>query len=794
MAGRKNIPPAYKEDWQYKEGDLTVTRTTQYSGPGCHDGCGVLFYTDEEGKLVDIEGDPRMPYNKGRLCMRCLDMLEVVYHEDRILHPLKRVGERGENKWEQITWDEALDLIKEKYDDIVARYGIKAVGGVNGTGRNAIVQGGGIGQAVFGTPTWTSGGLSGESCYHPRLLAMNATIGAAAIADCAQMYEDSFDNPEWRCPDVVAVWGCDPLKSNADGFYGHWIVDLMKQGAKLIVVDPELIWLASRAEVYLPVRPGTDTAVAMAMLNVIISEDLYDHDFVENWTYGFEALAEAVVEWTPERAAEIAWVDADLIVKAARLYATAQTASTQWGVAIDHQKNGASLALALVDLWAITGNIDVPGGNILLGPTPDFRAVYKSAISDLTIETAKRGGDKAEILGYDEFPLRRYNLQGPPSDAVMECMESDYPHPVKMLFIINTNTFANCAAEATRYYEAMERSLEFCVVCDLFRTPTAEALADLILPIAASCERNGARAWWAPFRSMSKVIENGEGKGDDEILRVLGKKFAPEKFPWNSEREFLDFILSKIPSDEKGAMTMDRLEHEVYQYAPWHYRKYEKGLARGDGSPGFNTPTGKVELYVTLYEAAGVPPLPHFEEPSESPVSRPDMAKEYPLVLTTGHRSFEFFHSEHRQLKTMREFHPWPLVDINPADAERYGIEHGEWVWIQNPHGKCKQIANVTDAMREGVVSAEHGWWYPEREGTREDGFFGVFESNINNLTTMCDVGETGYGAPYKTQMCKIYKVTPENEKYELSDEERQLAYDSRYYLLSGCVHEKRGE
>jgi anaerobic selenocysteine-containing dehydrogenase len=786
MALREVNQEVYKKDWQWQEGEYTVTRTCQWSGPGCHDGCGVLFYT-KDNKLVKVEGDPNSSYFNGRLCMRCLDLVEAVNHPDRIIYPQKRVGERGENKWERISWDEALATIKERYDSITEHYGTQSVITMCGTGRNSSWQVGSISSTVFGSPSGSSGFLSGEACYAPRIMAMGASIGSSSVIDCAQMYPEQYDHPEWKAPEVIIVWGCDPLKSNADGFIGHWIVDLMKQGSKLIVIDPNLIWLAAKAEVFLPVRPGTDAVLAMALINTVIQEGFYDEDFVDKWCYGFEELAKRVKEWTPERASEVCWVPAERILTAARLFGNARVGSIHWGVAIDQCTHGVTTALAIADLWSICGYVDVPGGNILMN-VGHYQNDFGFAMSQMALPSAVFDEKTTEILKQSNYKLRTQSQMGPPSDVYLECLESEYPFPMKMAFIMNTNTVSNMSAEATRCFEAM-KSLEFCVVAELFPTPTVVAFADIVLPLAMSCERNSVRAWWAPMRAITKVIQTGECKGDEEILLTLGKLFNPEKFPFKDEVEFLDYLMANVPP-ENQIFTFEQLKTSVGVFEPWHYRKYETGLLRTDGQPGFNTVTGRIELFATLFERCGLDPLPYYAEPSEGPVTTPDDMRDYPFVLTTGHRSYEFFHSEHRQLKAMREFHPWPLVEINSADAEPLGIVDGDWVWIQNKHGKCKQKALVTPAIRPGVINAEHGWWFPEREASAPT-LFGVFESNINNLTTMCDIGPTGFGAPYKTQICKVSKVTSENEQYVMTPEEIALSKESRRYISSKHLHEK---
>ena len=204
------------------------------------------------------------------------------------------------------------------------------------------------------------------------------------------------------------------------------------------------------------------------------------------------------------------------------------------------------------------------------------------------------------------------------------------------------------------------------------------------------------------------------------------------------------------------------LAQQYVAYQDWPYRKYELGLLREDDQPGFATGSGRMEIHSLVFQAMGLDPLPYYGEPPESPVSTPELFADYPLVLTTGQRSWAYFHSESRHLPTMREIHPDPRVTINREYAESLGIQQGDWVWIENMRGRCRQRADLSDTLNPKVVRAEHGWWFPE---TSSEELFRVFDSNSNNLTTMGVVGPSGYGAPYKCTICKVYKCTPENSE-----------------------------
>lgn len=732
------------KQWQWQEGEYTVARGSAWSGPGCHDGCGVLLYT-KDGQLVKVEGDPDDPFNQGRLCVRCLDVKDVTNHPDRIKYPMKRVGERGKNRWQRISWDEAYDTIEAKFNKVKQEYGAESVLFSQGTGRDIMAYISRL-AASFGSANDT-GFLTGIACYIPRTAEMIVTQGSFSVADCAQYFPDRYDHPTYKVPETMVIWGNNPLVSNPDGFFGHWVVDLMKKGTKLIVIDPRLTWLASRADLWLQIRPGTDAALALGMANVIINEELYDKEFVDKWTYGFDQFKERAEEFPPERVAEITWIPKDKIVEAARLYAKSKPASIQWGLAIDMTKEGLPAAHAISNLWAMTGNLDVPGGNITT--FPPYNAVM-GGYSVWGFDELLSDEQKKKRIGLDKYPILNYGFTMAQPDEAVEQMITGKPYPIKAAWIQTSNPIACMSADPRKLDMALKK-LDFVVVVDLFMTPTAMAYADIVLPAATYPERDGIRPLWLYIKAINKVTQVGEAKSDMEINLELGKRFNPQGWPWANVQD----MFSEMIKD--SGVTFEELREKGPLYPPYEYRKYEKGLLRFDGQPGFNTPTGKVELASTLFKEWGLDPVPYFEEPTESPYSTPKLYEEYPLVLTTGARPWGFFHSEQRQVPTLRELHPDPTVEIHPDTAKRLGVIDGEWVWIENRMGRCKQKVKVTSILDPRVVNADHAWWFPEK-AAEEPSLFGVFESNVNQLVPMLP-GRSGFGGNYKSLLCKIYKV-----------------------------------
>jgi len=736
-----------KRSWKWEQNGITVVRSIARTAPGCHEGCGVLLHV-KDGRLVQVEGDLNFPLSQGRLCPRCQALPEVVYHPDRILYPLKRTGERGEGKWERVSWEEAYETVADKLNEIKRVYGPESVVFCTGTGRD-IRPYLDIFAASFGSPNLVCfGPLHGNACYFPKIVTMDALFGGFAVADCAQAYQERYQNPEWKVPKCIIIWGNEPTVSSPDGFLGHWIVDCMRKGSKLIVIDPRRTWIASRADIWMQIRPGTDAALALAMLNVIINEHLYEKEFVQKWTYGFDELKKRVQEYPPKKAAEITWIPAEQIIAAARIYAASKPAAVQWGVALDQSQECINTLHAITALWSVTGNMDVPGGNIIGGH------LFGMGLPPLHTAPNEQSSKR---IGVGRYPLMDWaNLI--PGEALIDQMLTGTPYPLKAAWIQATNTFACGTADPRRTYEAFKR-LDFNVVVDLFMTPTAMAFADIVLPAATYPERDGI---YIPVGGMTclgainKAIEPvGECRSDMEIYVELGKRLNPESWPWHDIWEMFDSIL------EPAGLTFAELRDEGYHFYPFEYKKYEKGLLRPDRKPGFNTSTGKVELYSTVLEECGLDPLPSFEEPPEGPVSTPDIAKEYPLILATGARTRVFFHSEHRQIASLRRMNPDPIVEINPDTAKKLGIKDRDWVYIESRYGRCKQRAKCDGGIHPGVVSAQHAWWFPEKPGPEPD-LFGVWESNINLLLPSGWTGKSGLGYPFKTQMCRVYKAQEE--------------------------------
>ena len=753
--------------WQFEEDGLTVTRTSPWSPPGCHPvGCTLKCYTDKNGRLVKVEGDENNPVTQGRLCARCITLKDYIYNPSRILHPMKRdPKERGNaDAWEQISWDEAFDIIKREYDRITAQYGRESIVCFVGTGR----EGGTMapfGSRMLCTPNFCYT-QSGYACYIPRMAASSYLLGVAyPEIDYAGGLPGRYDDPEYEIPECVVVWGKDPLPSNPDGLFGHALIDLMRRGTRLIVVDPRNNWLSTRADYALKLRPGTDGALAMAWLNVIISEDLYDHEFVEYWCYGFDELAERVSEMTPDKAAEITGVPAQMIVESARMYAEATPASISWGLALDQKANGMQVGHCLIALMAICGNIDVPGGIRIGDKTMGLNEAGFGFEEGLGKDLVQK------MIGANEYPAYCGLILNSHCDLPLRAMETGDPYPIKMGFYGGNNLLSCTSAEPQRWMKAINDTMEFVIAFDTFMTPSAQATCDIFLPLAAAAEREGVvqtHYGSSPVTMgfMNEVLRHGEGMSDMELCFNLGKVLNPHL--WEQYDEVRDFI-EHLRLGKKYRYEDIRKEVVLQRYVG--YRKYETGLLRRDGKPGFNTSTGRVELWSYAFHQFGDQPLPYYEEPQYSPVSTPELLEKYPFVLTTGARTYAFFHSENRQIPYCRELNPDPLLEINPDDAKAAKVADGQWVKVSNQFGEALLKAKVSQIVKPGVVHAQHGWWFPEQDGNAPN-LYGTFRSNINNLVPNFHFGKMGFGAPFKCLLCN---VEPVSENY---DTDMELVWD----------------
>jgi anaerobic selenocysteine-containing dehydrogenase len=623
------------------------------------------------------------------MCSKGLSITQLAYHPDRIVHPMKKTN----GKWEQITWDDALETIAAKFQSVIDQYGPEHIVVGQGTGRDYESHLYRFAN-LLGTPNVLT---AGHMCYVSRVSSSLITCGNLPVVD----YNGG--------PNLIVMWACNPLWTNPDEYRAEWFARVFRQGAQLISIDPRRSYYAERADLWLQLRPGTDCALSLGFHNVIIEEELYDKDFVTNYIHGWESFKDRVMkDYHLDKVQKITWVDKELIRKAARMYATIKPAGINWGVPTEQNNNCTDFTRTTIGLMGITGNLDAPGGNAIFVNPPTRTVAEFARHKELPKEAhAKRLGGEDFILG------ARVAFINPKKawDSIMY----GKPYQLKAGLLCGTDPVAT-RANAKEVYQALQK-LEFLVVIDHFLTPTAE-LADIFLPAGTWLEQNHVADNWKRHGyvfARQKCVEIGEAWQDHKIFLELGKKMGQEW--WDTVEDALDYLL------EPSGLTWEQFKEKGYLQGENVYHKYKER--------GFSTPTGKVELYSTYLEKRGRDPLPKYVEVPESPISKPDLVQKYPYIFNAGLRTPTFFHAAGRMIPWLREIRPDPIAEIHPETAQRHGIKDGQWIAIESPRGRIKQRAKIYDGIDPQVITSEHGWWFPEIK----DPGHGWDISNANILT-----------------------------------------------------------
>ena len=662
-----------------------------------------------DGKAVNVE----MLNERAReYCPRWKAQLDFVYHPERILHPLKRIGKRGAGQYKPISWEEALDTVADKLLEIKNKNGPEATAFYIAYTKEPrpyfrrLVH-------AYGSPNYTT---ETSSCFSASWLAATLNFGK----DYGFLLGNSRQiDPECKC---MMIWSSSVRHSNPLGWKD--CLDAKEKGLKYIVIDPRKTQIASIADIHLQLRPGTDGALALGMLNVIINDDLYDKEFVRKWTVGFDDLKELVQDYPPERVEEITWVPAEKVREAALMFAknTPGKIMTSPGATIHHQ-NGVQNTRAIYLIPAITGNIEVPGGNRMTSEKPPT--------NQITLQERVKGMPQG--VGSQRFPLFTGLYEEMQANAIVEQILTSDPYPIKALVAagLNLQFFPN-----SQRLEDTLKKLDLIVDIDYFHTP-ATRISDIVLPISTWLERdiliikNGGQ-----IRLIEPAIEPvGETWPEWKIYYELAKRLGLDGEYWNGdiERCFNDILEPTGITVEQLRKNPDGITYPVPAKSTKHYE-----------TAGFQTPSGKVEIKSSILEEHGYEPLPVYKEPVESPISTQELAEKYPLVLTTGARTINYTHSQHRNLEKLRKMVPEPLLEIHPSDAKKRKIKQSQKVLVTSPRGTVRVKVHITDTILPGVVHLPHHW--PD-------------EANANIL---CDDQHldpiSGFPA-FKSQLCQVTPV-----------------------------------
>ena len=669
----------------------------------CYHSCGCKV-TVQDGKAIKVEGQKSHPLNKGRLCPKGATALSGVYSPERLTSPLKRVGDQ----FVEISRDQALTEIAAKLNQLKADFGPESLGVFSGSLGVENLEMAGLTQRfkeAFGSPNF----FSVESvCYRMRIRTRQITFGKYPV--------EELDS------NLYILWGHNPHAS--DFPLRMAIEENLPKGAKLVVIDPRRIPLADRADKYLRIRPGTDGAMALAMIHVIIKEDLVDHEFVGKHTIGFEKLVDHVETFTPEWAEAITWVPAEEIRNLARLFAATKGASIYQGTCTqDQTAGGVQNSRAFSVLQTITGNINVPGGWVT-SPNYSFGNV------GLAVE-----GDP---LGMDRYPLF-IDLWGRKSPfGVVTMVPESIPGKIKAFYVVGGNPLVSMA-DSNAFREAF-RKLELLVVHDMRMTETARE-AHYVLPACSHLEKWGVAYTYnvchgLPYLMLrKKCIEPiGESWSEWKVFTELAKRVGlGDQFPWESEEELVQFEL------EPSGLSFDTLLNEKPEGTFYDKKEYSVP----DGL--FKTPSGKIEIYSETMKEVGADPLPVYLEPLRSPkMADSKFLERYPLILSTGHRNFFYSHSQFRSVEALHRASPEPLAEMGPDTGKKYGLVNGDTVVIETNRGQVTMKVALDERVAEGCVFVPHGW---------------TGEQNANLLTdTDCREGIFGY-PDLKSLLCAVRKA-----------------------------------
>ena len=803
----------------------STTKIVKTNCRACIANCGVLAHV-KDGRVIKLEGNPEYPMSRGAMCAKGLSGIQALYHPNRNKYPMQRVGARGENKWKRISWDEALDSIAKKLMETRAKYGAETVFASTGGGGNPQFPSISRFCNVFGTPNWFEPGCA--QCYLPRTVAFSLMYGGmmgsqgadTSIADsnCLELYF-----PDDTPIKTLVLWGTAPSGNSPSGG-GRAVAELRARGVRTVVVDPRLTPDAARADVWLPIRPGTDPALMMAFIRYILEHKLYDAEFVMKWTNlpylvnpntklslrakdiglgdehtyvvwdkktnsakpmpfpwddkldpsldgtfavhgmecktGFQHLKERVDPYTLDKAADICWLDAKKIEQAIKLYADGPSGCSL-GVATDQNPNSSQSAMGVATMELILGNVERPGSLLqrfkpvpVMDSLPDLRGMLPKE------QLYKRLG------GIEYKGLLQWWAAQP--SAVLDAILTGKPYKPRVWIERSGNKMATLG-NSSSWLPAIE---QMDLIVHMYMYPTSfSAYADILLPAKEWLETDlpvysanmlfarqatthlyetmNETMFWAKLAKRCADLGHEGCQAAFDPKKAFGRGFNPSDplipFPyWETEEQLKDMYVAPL-----GMTWKEYIAKIPFEFAPYHewkqYYVYKQHDPITGKARGFGTPSKKCEVYaegfITLgrtgmpYTTYPLPPaskdydaLTDYKEPFENPAN--EIGKQFPLVMTNGRLPF-FHHTTLRNNPGLRSIYPVPELWINPIDANRYGVKHNDWVWVESLRGKITARARVTEGIAKGVVYMER-FWNPETLDTATHGWR---EMNVNTLS-----------------------------------------------------------
>ncbi|HZQ62765.1 MAG TPA: molybdopterin oxidoreductase family protein [Casimicrobiaceae bacterium] len=649
----------------------TSTRTVHAACPhDCPDTCAMLV-TVENGRAIAIRGDPDHPPTQGVLCTKVARYLERTYAPDRVLHPMRRVGRKGEGRFERISWDEALDVISARFSEIAASSdGPQAILPYSYCGTMGLLQSSSLDRRFF--HRLGASLLDRTICSSAGKAGWAATIGASMGMD-VERFVDSR---------LILIWGSNPITSTLH--FWTRAQEAKRRGATLVAIDPYRTATAEKCHRHIALLPGTDAALALGMMHVLIRDDLVDHDYLERYTVGFDALRTRAAQFAPERVASICGIAAQEVVELAHLYGTTRPAAIRANYGLQRHAGGGNAMRAIACLPALIGAWRDPAGGALLSSGGTY-PIDNPALERPDLITGKPRTINMSAIG----------------DALLDAHDP----PIRAIYVYNSNPVA-VAPESQKVAAGFGREDLFCVVHEVFKTDTAD-YADILLPATTQLEHTDLHTSYGHLYVQANnpaIAPLGEAKPNTEVFRLLAARMG-----------FTDACL--FDSDDAIAQQAFRRNDARAANLDWGTLR-ERGWQRLDvpetyapfAQGNFPTPSGRCELYSARLAAQGHDPLPSFVPPRESVSSNPTLAARYPLAFISP-PARNFLNSSFANLPSFVEEEEQPWLDIHVDDALARGIASGDRVRVFNDRGSFSAIARVGDRARDGVVVSPSIWW-----------------------------------------------------------------------------------
>lgn len=702
----------------------------------CPAGCWVRAELGD-GRLLAVEPQPGTPL--GMLCTIGRHSPQIVHDPDRLLYPMRRQGPKGSHRFERISWEAAMSEIAGRLQAIKAESGPEATAIYTGRGSFDMAlcdlfQPAGVAVSSassvlfpFGSPN-TLG--VGALCYVAfAMIAPHTTLGELYLT-----METDVEQAE-----LIVLWGANPATDSPPLLHDQ-VLRAHRRGAQVVAIDPRRHGTARQSDAeWVPIRPGTDGALALAMIQVLVEEELFDENFARHWCVGFDELRQYVQHFRPEVVAPVTGVPADTIRLLARRIVAARGASPLMYSGLEYSDGGVQAIRAVLTLWGLAGQLDVPGGLNIRMRENSFPQNRSGLIANPAVHKA---------LGRDRFPVYSHYRGESHAIALPEAVLHREPYPIRGLLVLGGSILTSWP-NPERWSRTLG-ALDLLVCIDRYLTADA-AWADLVLPAATGYEITSYMRYGPLFKIREKLLEpQGEARNDFLILAELARRLGYGHLYPQSEEAVLRHALagSGFTLEQVRAAGGEARVATVMS----QYRKWEKGLLRPDGRPGFNTPSGKFEIASSLLAEHGYDPLPVYTEPGEGPLARPELTERYPLVFNSGSRTPYDFRSQHHGVAGLADQLPEPLVTLNPVDATPRGIAHGDPVWLETPRGAVRFRAFVTEDIVPGSVDASQGGGGPLGPAAWR-------EANVNLLTDLERFDPISGFPVYKALLCQIRRA-----------------------------------